>query len=310
MLADSGARDVLEKLSTNSQLLIDLPTDISRGSSSGADDVFILTAMRNGLYKTREGEVIQTEPEVLRIPLYATDFSRYRFHPLAEERIIFPYEVSRDGYTLTEEQQFKKDFPKAYKYLLGQRKQLETRKDYRHWYAFSAPRNLSTHETANLVVPLLADRGLYTELPSTKNKCCLMASGGFSISLRDGKLSPKYVLGLLNSTLLFWNLKQISNVFRGGWITCTKQYVGQLPVRRINFDYPAEKAQHDHIVALVTEMLALQKENAEAERRLDDKRHELARRIAEVDRAIDQAVYRLYDLTEAEISLVEGNDRA
>jgi hypothetical protein len=37
-------------------------------------------------------------------------------------------------------------------------------------------------------------------------------------------------------------------------------------VRRINFDDPAEKHQHDSIVALVQEMLELQKEYAEAER--------------------------------------------
>ncbi|MGQ0603775.1 MAG: Eco57I restriction-modification methylase domain-containing protein [Anaerolineales bacterium] len=306
VLADSGARDILEKLSANSQLLIDLPTDISRGSSSGADDVFILTTMRNGSYKTREGEVIQTEPEVLRIPIYATDFSRYHFHPLVEERIIFPYEVSRDGYTLAEEQQFKKDFPKAYKYLLGQRKRLEARKDFRQWFAFSAPRNLNVHDTANLVVPLLADRGRYAELPPKKNRYCLMASGGFSISISKANLSPHYILGLLNSALIFWNLKHISNVFRGGWITCTKQYVGQLPIHLINFADPAEKARHDHIVALVTEMLDLQKENAEAERRLDDKRHTLSRRIREVDEAIDRAVYQLYELTDDEIRVVEG----
>jgi hypothetical protein len=79
-----------------------------------------------------------------------------------------------------------------------------------------------------------------------------------------------------------------------------------LPTCRINFDDPGEKAQHDHIVRLVTEMLELHKERAEAERTLDDRRHRLANRIEELDKAIDAAVYMLYGLTEDEIRVVEG----
>ena len=43
-----------------------------------------------------------------------------------------------------------------------------------------------------------------------------------------------------------------------------------------------------------------------AERSLDDARHDLARRIARVDREIDRLVYELYGLTEEEIKIVEG----
>ena len=132
-----------------------------------------------------------------------------------------------------------------------------------------------------------------------------MASGGFSISINDGSVSPQYVLGLLNSKLLFWNLRQISNVFRGGWITCTKQYVGQLPIRRINFNDKREKKQHDAIVALVEEMLELQKEYAEALREKLPRADALKRKIDAIDAEIDALVYQLYGLTEEEIAVVE-----
>src|SRR4030042_4847161 len=109
-----------------------------------------------------------------------------------------------------------------------------------------------------MLVPLLADRGLYCRLPDNTNKFCLMASGGFSITIASScSFSPNYVLGLLNSTLLFWQLQRISNVFRGGWITCTKQYVETLPIRTINFSDPADKSRHDRMVKLADSMLAL-----------------------------------------------------
>ncbi len=63
---------------------------------------------------------------------------------------------------------------------------------------------------------------------------------------------------------------------------------------------------HDDIIALVNEMLGLQKEYAEAERLKEDRRHALAARIADVDAAIDERVYQLYGLTEEEIKIVRG----
>ncbi len=80
----------------------------------------------------------------------------------------------------------------------------------------------------------------------------------------------------------------------------------RFPIRCINFSDPAEKRQHDEIVQLVTEMLELHKEHAEAERALDDRRHALQKRIEKLDAEIDAKVYALYGLTEDEIKIVEA----
>ena len=132
-----------------------------------------------------------------------------------------------------------------------------------------------------------------------------MASGGFSITVStESKLSPNYVLGLLNSQLLFWRLRSISNIFRGGWITCTKQYVETLPIHPINFSNPAEKARHDRMVGLVERMLELHRRKAEAKG--ESLRAQLKREINVTDEQIDGLVYELYGLSEDEIRIVEG----
>ncbi|MGZ9222973.1 MAG: TaqI-like C-terminal specificity domain-containing protein [Anaerolineales bacterium] len=183
---------------------------------------------------------------------------------------------------------------KAFSYLLKQKQELEKRKDYKTWYAFSAPRNLYLHDIAQIVVTLLANKGRYAFLPNIKADFCLMASGGFSISVLDKEISPAYVLGLLNSKLLFWCLKKISSVFRGGWINCTKPYVGQLPIRRVDFGNPAEKSAHADIVKLVERRLVLQKETQSVRREDDpDRVSNLERQIARVDQEIDRRVYVL-----------------
>lgn len=131
-----------------------------------------------------------------------------------------------------------------------------------------------------------------------------MASGGFSITIdSSNQISPKYVLGLLNSSLLFWRLRSISNIFRGGWITCTKQYVETLPIRTINFSDPADKARHDQLTQLVESMLALHRHKAAAPTQSEQELFQ--RQIEATDRQIDALVYRLYGLTEAEIAIVE-----
>jgi len=103
---------------------------------------------------------------------------------------------------------------------------------------------------------------------------------------------------------LFWRLRSISNVFRGGWITCTKQYVGTLPIRTINFADPADVALHDQMVSLVEQMLELNKKMNES--KVPQMTEMLKRQIETTDRQIDQLVYRLYDLTDEEIKIVES----
>ena len=143
------------------------------------------------------------------------------------------------------------------------------------------------------------------ELPENRRDYCFMASGGFSIRVGDTcGLSPHYVLGLLNSSLLFWYLQIISNRFRGGWITCTKQYVGRLPIRTINFDDPADVARHDTMVVLVERMLDLHKKLHAATIPADKKLYQ--RQIEATDAEIDALVYELYGLTEEETAIVEG----
>ena len=83
-------------------------------------------------------------------------------------------------------------------------------------------------------------------------------------------------------------------------------HVKTLPIHRINFDNPAEKATHDEIVRLVEEMLDLQKQHQQAEAGKEDARFTLQKRIQAVDEEIDARVYGLYGLTEEEIKVVEG----
>jgi len=233
---------LLTKLKSAGVRLLDLPAEMSRGSSTGDDEVFVL--------ESGSGIV---EPELLRIPVFATDFSKFNFIPNSKWKVIFPYHETPNGLELMPEQELKKEFPRGYRYLMSKKPELLKRKGARFWFGFTAPRNLDLHDKAQILVPLLAEKGSFAIVPrSLHGKLCPMASGGFTIMLHDSSpVSADYVLGLLNSPILFWILLRTSNSFRGGWITCTKQYFGELPIRVLNRHDQKEQSAHDAIVRLV-----------------------------------------------------------
>ncbi len=278
--SDASADALLDHLRRAGTPLLELPADMSRGSSSGDDSVFMVAT---GSTDIEEG--------VLRVPVFATDFRRWEFEPNLGMRIIYPYEHSDNGVSLISEKVLRDKYPRCFKYLSSRRTALERRKQFRAWYGYSAPRNLELHDDADIVVPLLAGQPSFAAIPSRfKGKLCLMASGGFSISVGDrAGCSAEYLLGLLNSSILFWVLARLSNTFRGGWITCTKQYFGSLPVVR------PSKAQDD-VVAKLVKCLTSARTELKASQTPANSRDDLM--VAYWEQLLNGLVYELYLTTE------------
>lgn len=305
VLAGDAETRLMDKIRVAGVPLLDIPASMSRGTSTGADDVFCLNLVGNKLF-TREGREVAVEEGILRRPLYATDFTRFDFRPRNEQRIIFPYTVDQTGSALIAEPTLEREYPQAHEYLQRNRARLKSRKQYKAWYGYSAPRNLQLHDKAQILVPLLADRGLCAAFESPQDHFCVMASSGFTLSVSNSlyDISPFYVLGLLNSKLLFWRPHAISNKFRGGWVTCTKQYFGTLPIRVAGSSRGEWEEQHDHIVQLVAGITQL-KERLRVSG-LPQERPVIAGQIATTEQLINSLVYALYGLDEAEIRVVEG----
>ena len=207
-----GDDAILRKLQENARRLLEIPAEVSRGCSTGADGVFMLRVTRKGLV-TRDGEAVKVEKRILRAPLFATDFGRYRFRPHADEKVIFPYRQTKTGYRPLTLSELRSEFPDTLEYLSSRKRELRRRKQFRDWFAFSAAEPGAARQCA-LMIPLLADVGSCCALPSGMAAYCPMASGGFTISIAGScPFLPYYVLGLLNSKLLFWVLQKRATYF-------------------------------------------------------------------------------------------------
>jgi hypothetical protein len=277
--------DLVKKITINSIKLKDLPCDMSRGSSTGNDKIFILTRKDNGFINGYE-EYVEIEQDLLIKPIFATNFNRYVFKDDIDTYLIFPYILKNQSYSLIDEEIFKNKYPKTYQYLLSKKTKLQERKQVKDWYAYSAARSLINHATSDILIPVLADKGIFT-LPPKDCNYTLMAGGGFSISIDNKSVDKKFLLCLLNSKLLFFVLYRESNKFRGGYITCTKQYFENLPIKLIT---PSAQKK---FVKLVDKILIAKNGDRHAD-------------TSELEKAIDRLVYQLYGLTEEEIKIVEG----
>ncbi len=157
---------------------------------------------------------------------------------------------------------------------------------------FGDPVKIVIRQTADSIIANI-DTNQYLSLKNVHN-----------LRINDNRLSYPYLLGLLNSKLISWwyqgLIPEKGRVFAEVKVVNLKK----LPIRTIDFSNPTEKAQHDKLVALVDNMLELQKKYHEA--RMDRDKELYERQIKIVDAQIDQMVYDLYGLTEEEVKVVEA----
>ena len=125
------------------------------------------------------------------------------------------------------------------------------------------------------------------------------------ISRENNLYSLYFILGIINSRLLAkYHSITSPKAKKGLFPKILVNDVRKLPVPVLDLSIKADKTKHESIVSLVNQMLELtQKEIAEPNQQL---KNMISRQIEGVDKAIDKAVYGLYNLSEDEIKVVEG----
>jgi len=303
--------ELFGRLSGMSVTLGDVTARIAQGIRTSANEVYVLDLL------SRDGPVLQARSEALgRIVtlenqlawpfLKGRDIKRYSITP-SSQVVIIPYGVEQGRSQLIPWSELQQRFPKTHAYLAENRTYLENREKGRMkgpaWYGYVYPKNVEIMSSPKILVPDIAsgasfaldEQGLYAFV------------SGYALTLRDSvRESAKYILGLLNSNLLDFVLKNVSTTLRGGYFRYFSQFLGQLPIRTIDFDDQDDVARHDKMVALVKRMLDLHEKLAAATIPADKKLYQ--RQIEATDAQIDALVYELYGLTEEEIAIVEGRE--
>ncbi len=124
--------------------------------------------------------------------------------------------------------------------------------------------------------------------------------------LNNCKENPLYILAIINSSLIsYFYINSSSIATKDDFRQTTLAELRKLPIRTIDFNNPNDKSMHDKLVNLVELMLDLHKRLSLSKIPSDKTR--IQRQIAATDKQIDTLVYKLYNLTDEEIKIVEGN---
>jgi hypothetical protein len=269
------------------------------GIQTSADEVFIVERLANRYFSQALGKPVEIEKDLVH-PLLKGSVHIRRWIPHRTSKVVvFPYHRHSGKWSLISPQKMKADYPAAWNYLEQCRQILGRRErgtfDSEGWHGYVYPKNLGNMAIPKILTPSLARRAEFCL--DAQGKYFFVGSGGgggggYGITFgRD--VSMPYVLGLLNSRLLDWFLKQVSSKFHSGWFAYNKQYIEQIPIRLPQS--PGEERIAQGVASRVERIIAA-KVRLRGTALGDSERQRLEREVEAYEQEIDELVLRLYGI--------------
>ena len=231
--------ELFARLNENSIRLRDVADRIAQGIRTSANPIYVLdlVSMNDSTvtaFSVQLQREVRLERKSIALFLQGQDIRRYALESCSKV-VILPYQIKSGRAELIAETQLRRKFPLAYDYLRQNKKALEEREEGRmrgdDWYAFVYPKNLELMSSPKILVPDIAAHSSFAFDESGE----FAFTSGYGITLKkEAQESSAYLLGLLNSRLLDFYLKQVSTTMRGGYFRYFTQFIEQLPIKRID----------------------------------------------------------------------------
>jgi hypothetical protein len=274
---------VFEKIKSRCRQLGELTEKIHEGLITGANEIYFVDED-----KAKE---LSPELEFMKPVPKGKDVRRYSIK--WDGRFVI-YPQNRDG-TPISEVMIRKN-PKLYQYLEHNRTILEKRRYYGKnviqllgswWPLIHSKENIAFEQT-KIITPNLSKNNNFAL--DTSN--FYLDHDCYGIILKDKKLSNyQYILGLLNSKVLEFFLKQISPYASGKYYRYMTSYLEQIPIIQPVTD--KERKNAEQLINKVEEVIKLKKKNSEAN-------------TQEIEDEIDDIVFKLYKITSEERKIIEN----
>jgi len=228
-LVGGDERKILSKIEETGEPLGDVTSNIFVGIQTSANDVFVLEDCSvNGDtvtgYSKAVKEEIEIEKDLTHRYVDGKDVSRY-MPAKTSSRLIYPYDSSG---RLISEDQLKGQHPKTYQYLKTNQSDLAERGSenqiFESWYAHWCPRDPHRFEREKIVLGQIVKQG---EVTYDSEGDLYYSNMVYSPDLPED-VPPNFVVGILNSTLIWYYITRTSNVLRGGYYRYTKDYIAPI----------------------------------------------------------------------------------
>ncbi|EFP2894946.1 class I SAM-dependent DNA methyltransferase [Campylobacter jejuni] len=268
--------------------------NINYGIKTGYNEAFIITTEKRNeiLANCKDEAEKERTAKLIRKMLRGRDIKRYSYEWAGLWIIVFEF----GSYKILE-----KDYPAIYNHLKQYKKKLQARGQCTNKPVTDQKQYLGQHHWLELDNNPNKDYLLQfekekigwqrvTQEPSfiLEKECILLDSMAFMVA--NSKNELKYLLGFLNSSLIFYYFKNIGHLYSDKGFLLSNQYVEKFPIPKINSKN--EKLANE-LINLVDEILKAKEQDKNAN-------------TQELENKINSLVYKLYNLTEEEIKIIEG----
>jgi len=261
---------------------------MGQGIKSGLNEVFIVDELIINEF--------DLEKELLRKYIKTRDIQKYEIQFRNLFMILALNETNINEYPNTKKylSKFKKDLEERYQFNDGVCK----------WFSLSVPQNLNLLQDnkEKIFTPLYSKGNKFGFDAGGKNGNFYILTDAF-VLVKKQEIDLKYLLGLLNSSLLNFFNSKFGKLKRDGYYEYSRNTLSRFPIKTI--ETKEELQKQDEIIKLVNQLLILNQEKEGT--KLATKNSQLQGKIDFCENRINEIVYQLYELTEAEIKIVEGN---
>lgn len=297
----------------NNQQFIPLKevAEITVGLQTSADNIYIFKPeeeTHDTFIFTKHGKKYEVEKGICLSAIYDLSFGLFDTIE-GNTQIIFPYTVRDNHAILFSESYFKSNFPLAWEYLNEYKSFLEKRSlqgKNPKWYQFGRSQSLTKfHNASKLIWSVLA-----TNPPYVLDKKGLQFTGGgngpYYALLNKSNYSLLYFLGILSHPLIENMVKARASEFRGQYYSHGKQFIENLPIRKIDFDKSAEVERYNTIVKTVDNLIKTKAKLNEA--KYGSKRDVIARKYNVLYGQLVQVINELYQMRDDEFNTVMNDE--
>ena len=294
--SEGSSSGLISKLSGQARKMSDIFDGIFQGVVTVGDDIFVLDGKITGKYfsgfSVGLGESVKLEADIVK-PLLKGEHIRRYSKPTSQICIFYPHYQDGQGKTHAfSEHELRTRYPLAFEYikhfksdLIKKKIKYKTNTDL--WFSLHRSREMSIFEAPKILTPQLQNFPHFT-LDSDK---WYPDAGGYSLLRKEGVPEDyHFLLGVLNSSVLWYFIKNTSNAYNNNYYYFKTKYLERFSFPLVN------KAAQSPIIALVIKIIKAKRNDPEADTTLWEEE-------------IDRVVFALYDLSQDDIALVEASKR-
>ncbi|PUU88278.1 MAG: Eco57I restriction endonuclease [Halanaerobium sp.] len=197
------------------------------GIETGADSIYILDNENENYDKflKYEGDIVHKVLKGKNLEKYYFDKNRYI--------VIVPYNHDGNLFSLAS---IDNKYPEIYEYLKSYKKELEGREsgkmENEKWYGYVYPKNLNKYDTKRIIWADIASKPAFS-LDEKDFVWHVRTIGSLEIiENEEHRITYKQLLGILNSNLFHYFIKNHSNVVRGGYYRFRPRYILEFSIPR------------------------------------------------------------------------------